>query len=214
MSSSYAPLPPTRPAEPARAADGAEEHASRAAAERARDAALVTRVLGGDDAAFGELVARHREWCLRVATRLLGCEDDAEDVVQVSLARAYRAIHQCTARDQFAPWLRKIVLRRCYSVHERRVRRARWVRPIESGDEQVGVESDVRRVELRLDIARAMAALPEYYRDAVTMRYLVGLDYREMTAATGVGCSALKMRVQRGCARLRDAMPPLRHDAA
>lgn len=192
----------------------AAAHETRAAAERAHDAALVSRVMTGDDAAFGELVMRHREWCVRVATRLLGCGEDAEDVVQLSLARAHRAIHQCTARDQFAPWLRKILLRRCYSVHERRTRRARWVRPMESADEQVGMNADARRLELRLDIARAMATLPDHYREAVTMRYLVGLDYREMTAATGVRCSALKMRVQRGCARLRDALPQLRHDAA
>ncbi|MGZ8493200.1 MAG: RNA polymerase sigma factor [Gemmatirosa sp.] len=213
-------MPPTHapPTPPRTAAERdpacAAERTARAAAERAHDAALVARAMAGDDAAFGELVARHRGWCRRVATRLLGCEDEAEDVVQVSLARAHRAIHQCTARDQFAPWLRKIVLRRCYSVHERRTRRGRWVRRIEAGDEQVGVDADVRHVELRLDVARAMAALPDLYRDAVTMRYLVGLDYREMTAATGVGCSALKMRVQRGCARLRDVLPPLRHDAA
>lgn len=206
--------PPTPPPSVEHEPEDAVTNASRTAAERAHDAALVARVMAGDDAAFGELVARHREWCVRVATRLLGCEDDAEDVVQVSLARAHRAIHQCTAREQFAPWLRKIVLRRCYSVHERRTRRARWVRPMESGDEQVGEDAELRRLELRLDVARAMEALPDYYRDAVTMRYLVGLDYREMTAATGVGCSALKMRVQRGCARLRAAMPPLHHDAA
>ncbi|MGZ8471185.1 MAG: RNA polymerase sigma factor, partial [Gemmatirosa sp.] len=80
-------MPPTHapPTPPRTAAERdpacAAERTARAAAERAHDAALVARAMAGDDAAFGELVARHRDWCLRVATRLLGCEDEAEDVV-------------------------------------------------------------------------------------------------------------------------------------
>ena len=194
--------------------DGASVRALREAEERRRDAELVTRALAGDAGAFDALVARHRPWCVRIATRLLDCRDEAEDVVQVSLARAHRALHQCAQPEQFAPWLRRILLRRCYSLHERRARRERWVRRMEPHDHEVGAERESHRVELRLDVARALATLPPLYRDAVTMRLLAGLDYDEMTAATGVGCSALKMRVQRGCARLRHALPHARHDAA
>jgi RNA polymerase sigma-70 factor, ECF subfamily len=193
---------------------GATLRALREAEERRRDVSLVTRAVDGDADAFDALVARHRPWCVRVATRLLGCRDEAEDVVQVSLARAHRAIGQCADREQFAPWLRRILVRRCYSVQERRARRERWVRRMEPADQEVGADREARRLEVRLDVARAMAALSPPYREAVAMRLLAGLDYREMTAATGVGCSALKMRVQRGCARLRHALPHLRHDDA
>lgn len=192
----------------------ATTHAPLAAPPPTTDGALVARVVAGDDAAFGELVTRHRAWCVRLATRLLGCADEAEDVVQVSFARAHRAIRQCTHREQFGPWLRRIVLRRCYSAHERRARRERWVRRMEPADQQVGADREARSLDVRLDLARALEALPACYRDAVAMRLLAGLDYREMTAVTGVGCSALKMRVQRGCARLRDALPHLRRDDA
>jgi len=202
------------PTAPPSVTTGATLRALREAEEQRHDATLVTRAVAGDAAAFAELVARHRPWCVRVAARLLDCRDEAEDVVQVSLARAHRAIGQCVHREQFAPWLRRILLRRCYSVHERRARRERWVRRLEPGDHEVGADREARRVEARMDVTRALATLPPAYRDAVAMRLLAGLDYREMTAATGVGCSALKMRVQRGCARLRHALPHLRHDDA
>ncbi|GLC25724.1 RNA polymerase sigma factor [Roseisolibacter agri] len=207
------PTHPT-PAAPLPITDGASLRALREAEERRRDAELVTRAVDGDAAAFEALVARHRPWCVRIATRLLECRDEAEDVVQVSLTRAHRALHQCVHREQFAPWLRRILLRRCYSVHERRTRRERWVRRMEPDDHEVGADREAHRVELRLDVVRAMATLPPAYRDAVVMRLLAGLDYHEMTAATGLGHSAMKMRVQRGCARLRRALPHLRHDAA
>jgi RNA polymerase sigma-70 factor (ECF subfamily) len=87
-----APTPPPpgpgAPFDPA--ADDRGATAAATAAADAADAALVRRVLAGDAEAFGALVARHHERCLRIAAHLVGDRTDAEDAVQEALLRAYR----------------------------------------------------------------------------------------------------------------------------
>ena len=57
-----------------------------------------------------------------------------------------------------------------------------------------------------MELERAMAVLPEDQREAFLLKYVEQLEYTEMSAITGVGVSALKMRVQRACTRLRQEL--------
>ena len=65
------------------------------------------------------------------------------------------------------------------------------------------VESDVEGMALRESIERAVAALDSEHREAFLLKHVEQLSYDEMAAATGIGVSALKMRVKRACERLR-----------
>ncbi|HVD04901.1 MAG TPA: sigma factor, partial [Gemmatimonadaceae bacterium] len=71
----------------------------------ATDAAVVRRVLAGDVEAFAVLVERHHQRCLRLAMRLVGSAQDAEEVVQDAFVRAYRALGRYEEREQFSAWL-------------------------------------------------------------------------------------------------------------
>jgi RNA polymerase sigma-70 factor (ECF subfamily) len=64
---------------------------------------------------------------------------------------------------------------------------------------------------LRYELSRALAALAPDQREAVVLRFGDDLTYDEMSAITGAGISALKMRVQRACARLRDLLLETSH---
>src|SRR4051812_26155938 len=66
------------------------------------DAADVQRVLAGDVEAYSALVDRYYDRCARFAIRMLGNRDDAEDALQATFLRAYRALNRYQERDRFS----------------------------------------------------------------------------------------------------------------
>src|SRR5436305_13600665 len=89
------------------------------------DAADVQRVLNGDVDAFAGLVDRYYARCARFAIRMLGNRDDAEDALQATFLRAYRALGKYQERDKFSAWLYRILTNQCRSVAVRRAHRER-----------------------------------------------------------------------------------------
>ena len=170
------------------------------------DAALVRRVLDGDPRAFTLLVDRHLQPCLRFATRMLGNRQDAEDVTQEALLRAYRAIATYDAAGNFRTWLFAILVNRCRTSL---LQRSRYVRRVLTDDDALLGATAVDRsgaTELRIEIERAVAQLEPDQREAFLLKHVEQLGYDEMAAVTGAGVSALKMRVKRACERLQELL--------
>ncbi len=163
------------------------------------DAHIIRTVLAGDAEAFAHLVDRYHARCLRVATHLLGDSDDAEDVVQEAFVRAYRHLSGYHERDRFGAWLLRIVVNQCRT---RATRDARYM-PFVSEQHDAPIADTTAAADQRAELAHALALLPPEQREAIVLRFAVELSYDEISTLTGVGISALKMRVQRACARLR-----------
>ena len=170
------------------------------------DETLVRRALDGDGRAFTALVDRHAGACLRYATRMLGSVEDAEDVTQDSLYRAYRALPTYEHSTAFRTWLMAIVINRCRSMLLYRGRREQRVRVDPDRVAAASVPSDGDNILAREVIDRALRDLDEELREAFLLKHVEQLTYDEMSEATGVGTSALKMRVKRACDRLRVAL--------
>lgn len=173
------------------------------------DAAVVDRIRGGESDAFGLLFERYHERCARLAMRLLGDPDDAADAVQDAFIRAYLSLDSYQERDRFGSWLMCIVANRCRSASDAARRRANiaaeWM--CACAEPPHAAEADRERdhaLAQRLD--EALGALPDATRAAVLRKYGDGVTYEEISADTGVGVSALKMRVSRGSAQLRRAL--------
>ncbi|HJQ22182.1 MAG TPA: RNA polymerase sigma factor [Gemmatimonadaceae bacterium] len=168
------------------------------------DADLVRAVLGGDDGAFTTLVDRHSRMCLRYATRMLGNEQDAEDVTQDAFVRAYRALGRFDASAEFRTWLMTILINRCRSAAGSRARRDGML--VRDDDVTASVAANGDDGATRDAIERALARLEPKQREAFLLKHIEELSYEEMRDATGVGVSALKMRVQRACERLQQLL--------
>jgi RNA polymerase sigma-70 factor (ECF subfamily) len=168
------------------------------------DAELVVRTRAGDPDAFGTLVSRYYDACWRFAYHMLGERADAEDVVQDSFLRAYLAIGRYDERDQFRGWLFRILTNQCRNALTSRGRRSRRF-----VQDEVALESaPAPPLGLALGVEdaglmRALSQLDPLQREALLLKYAEGLEYGEMSAMTGAGESALKMRVKRGSERLR-----------
>ena len=182
------------------------------AKEMSDDAADVQRVLAGDVDAYAALVDRYYDRCARFAIRMLGNRDDAEDALQATFLRAYRALNRYQERDRFSAWLYRILVNQCRSVAARRTHRERvFVReeayllnapdqtPNWSGEEEEFVQ-------------RVLAELEPLLREAFLLKHIEEMSYEEMSALTGVGVSALKMRVKRACDRLRERWERIKDD--
>ena len=87
------------------------------------DSSLAARARSGDRAAFDALVERHYAACTRLAWRLLGRRQDAEDAVQEAFLRAWRAIGRYEEQRCFRAWLMRILVNRCRTSGARRSRR-------------------------------------------------------------------------------------------
>jgi RNA polymerase sigma-70 factor (ECF subfamily) len=175
------------------------------------DAEQVARVLAGEVAAFAVLVDRYHGDCLRFALRMLGDRHDAEDAVQETFLSAYAALGRYRERHLFRSWLYRILINRCRSVGRERQRRLR--RFVEDGEaiERAPAGDHGGDPGLRDALQIALDRLEPRLREAVVLKYGEGLEYREMSALTGTGISALKMRVKRACEALRPMLDGQRH---
>jgi len=167
------------------------------------DATLVRRVLDGDTAAFTMLVDRHAAACTRFATRMLGNREDAEDATQETFLRAYRSLARYEERQTFRTWLFQILINRCRTAAVRRQRRHRMFLVDDTAIAAASVRPAVDAGDLRAELRRAIDALDPDQREAFLLKHVEQLSYDEMAAATGVGVSALKMRVKRACDRMQ-----------
>ena len=163
---------------------------------------LVHAARGGDVRAFAALVDAYYARCLRFALHMLASRSDAEEAVQDTFVRVYKALPQYEEREAFEPWLFRILANRCRTAGARERRHAEVV---EYGDvpERPAANGHDEAIAWREEIGIALAALPGDQREAFLMRHVEDLSYEDMSVATGAGVSALKMRVKRACDALR-----------
>jgi RNA polymerase sigma-70 factor (ECF subfamily) len=176
------------------------------------DALVVAAVLAGETDAFSVLVGRYRNSYARYAVRMLGTLEDAEDALQLAFVRAYRHLDRCRDPDRFGAWLHRIVVNECRTLARRRDRRdRRHSFPDFAFDAQMDGRPEGDAL-LRDEIQRALETLDLGQREAFILKHVEGMSYEQMTQITGIGESALKMRVKRARDHLRELLEGVHHD--
>jgi RNA polymerase sigma-70 factor, ECF subfamily len=168
------------------------------------DAALVARTLGGDLGAYAALMARYRDKFGGYAFHMLGNREDAQEAMQDSFVRAYRALGACRQPDRFGAWLFRILVNRCRTVRRRLQRDRRFDADLPDDIAAGGSRPD--SFEWRDEIGQALGRLRPHYREAFLLRYVEGLEYSEMSEMTGAKEPALRMRVKRASDQLRELL--------
>jgi RNA polymerase sigma-70 factor (ECF subfamily) len=166
----------------------------------ALDRELLLRHVGGDPAAFSELVRRHQSRLWAVAIRTLGDREEAADAVQDALLSAYRAAGSFRGDAKVSTWLHRIVVNACLD----RVRRqqARPTVPLPEDDRHPAAGDAIANRELATDLDRALAVLPAEQRAAVVLVDAQGYPLDEVSRLLGVPLGTVKSRCSRGRARL------------
>jgi RNA polymerase sigma factor CnrH len=173
------------------------------------DAALVKRALGGEDAAFAQLMGRHKQWAYRFVRRYVGNPDDAYDVLQDTFFSAWLALSRYEPSRPFDIWLRRIALNKCRDRARREAVRRVFARV--SGDEAEGLElSDpgagpealVATEQEVEQLERSIALLPRSLKEPLLLTALEGLSHQQAAEVLGTNAKAVEMRIYRARERL------------
>jgi RNA polymerase sigma-70 factor (ECF subfamily) len=113
---------------------------------------------------------------------------------------------QCEDPERFGAWLFRILVNRCRTVGARRGRRARTFVTDDTALLGAAEDHPAEQSAWREEIDRALQQLRPDQREAFLLKYVEEMGYDEMSQLTGVGVSALKMRVMRACERLRELL--------
>ena len=173
--------------------------------DRNGDGTLLAAFKAGHGDAFEEIVRRHYPGLLRVAEQRCGSGALAEDAVQAALVRAHRYLKGDGAVENLGAWLRRIVHNCSTDLVTRRSKSPH------SLDVDVAAPEDttLERGELRAIVADAIERLPAIYREPLRMRYLHGLEAREVAAQLNDNLHSIKSRIARGRRELRRRLEPV-----
>jgi len=183
------------------------------------DAAAVALARDGNSEAFRGLVERHSRTVYRLAHRMTGSPQDAEDVVQETFLKAYKQLSRFESRANFGTWLHRIAVN-C-SIDLIRSRPHREAAQDAADLEQHGAASEATdpggasperlmlSTEVQERITAAMSGLSEMERAAFVLRHFEGQSIEEISRALNLKTNATKHSIFRAVRKMRVALEPL-----
>ncbi|MFZ6774758.1 RNA polymerase sigma factor RpoE [Undibacterium sp. SXout7W] len=188
--------------------------------ERDIDQLLVERVQRGDKKAFELLVSKYQRKLMRLVSRLVYDQAEAEDVVQEAFIKAYRALPNFRGDSAFYTWLYRIGVNTAknHLVTQGRRTPTSTDADIEEAETFVDAEGlrDINTPESLLaskqiaeTVNAAMASLPEELRNAITLREIEGLSYDEIAEAMLCPIGTVRSRIFRAREAIADKLRPI-----
>lgn len=165
-----------------------------------RDEQLVDAALAGDPAAFATLVSRSRDQVEGLARRMVG--DDAEDLVQEAVLRAYLGLPQLRDPARFSAWLCGIAVNVAKMWLRRRAREMRM-------DSEPSWDGGFEAREALQLVRDAVKVLPSGQREAVLMHYVDDLSCDDIATLLQTSPAAVRVRLHRARQQLRQQLAPL-----
>ena len=177
----------------------------------------VERARAGDSEAFRLLVEQHSRSIFRLAFRMTGNEQDAEDVVQETFLRAFKQLDRYEARSSFSTWLFRIASN--YSLDLIRMRKRHEDKRERGTDEErdilqsipmdtPGPERIAYGSQVRDRVNAALNELSAQERTAFVLRHFEGMSIEEIGSALGTGSNATKHSIFRAVQKLRKSLEP------
>jgi RNA polymerase sigma-70 factor (ECF subfamily) len=178
--------------------------------ENDEDRALVTRFLvARDDAAFRALYRRHAPATYRFATRLAGTTAVGEDLHQESWIRAVERLASFRGESSLRTWLCGVVLNRWREIRRSGTETRAPAPPGGFGaeDEEAIVET-TRPIDeaTRIDLERAVLALPDGYREVFVLHDLYGYTHDQIAQRIGIEPGTSKSQLSRARRTLRERL--------
>jgi RNA polymerase sigma-70 factor (ECF subfamily) len=171
------------------------------------DEALVQACQRGEVEAFRTLFEQYREPVFRLAYRLTGNADDAEDLAQEIFVRVFERIGTFRGESAFSTWLYRLAMNVCLN-HRRQpqTRESLDVLENEPTDGAANPAAVYAQRELSEQLQTAVAALPENLRSVFVLVGMEDLSYQQAAEVLGLTVEAVRMRMSRARRTLRETL--------
>ncbi len=174
------------------------------------DESAVAAVRGGDAERYRELVERHERRVFAVAWSRLGDAALAEEVTQEAFIRAYRRLWLLGDGAKFAGWVNSIARRIAINLglrHRRELnKRERWALENPEISTEADSPDEANPLHTPETLRQTLAALPAAHRECLVLFYLEGKSGAEAAAALGISETALRVRLHRARAAMRERL--------
>ena len=182
------------------------------------DVQLIQRVLAGDGTAFSALVKKYQRSVHALVWRKIGDFHIAEDITQETFLKAYQRLSTLKKPQRFASWLYVIAANHCSTwLRKKRL----WTQSLEETNSAqlekatysgyVIEENERTTAEAQREVVKKLLAkLQESERTVITLHYLGGMNYEEISEFLGVSVAAIKNRLYRARNRLKKEEPMIR----
>ncbi|MCY3741923.1 MAG: sigma-70 family RNA polymerase sigma factor [Candidatus Poribacteria bacterium] len=182
------------------------------------DAELIQRVLEGDDTAFSVLVKKYQKPVHALVWRKIGDFHIAEDITQDTFLKAYQRLSTLKKPQRFASWLYVIATNYCKMRIRKKRLSTQSLEDINSTTLEsatysgyVIAENEQETAEAQREVVKKLLAkLQESERTVITLHYLGGMTYKEISEFLGVSVGTIKTRVYRARQRLKKEEPMIR----
>ncbi len=155
-----------------------------------------------DPNSYEELVRRYQRRLYNLAYRLTGDGDEAQDLAQEALVRAYTALPRFRQGERFSPWVYKIAVNLCINYLRRRKFQVPLNEEAPFVDASLTPEQALEKEETRAAVQKAIMALPEQYRTVVLLRHQQELPYADIAETLGLPLGTVKTHLFRARAML------------
>jgi RNA polymerase sigma-70 factor (ECF subfamily) len=172
---------------------------------------LIEAAMGGDSAAFGDLVRRYQDRLYTAVVHIVGCRAEAEDVVQDAFVHAFTKLRTFKQNSQFYTWLYRIA----FNVSISRRRRKRIEVSVEENRELTGGEpldtasspsEPLEQAERKERLQLALSRLTEEHRSIIILRHMEEFSYEDIAAVLAIEVGTVRSRLHRARAALLEQL--------
>ncbi|WUR16304.1 RNA polymerase sigma factor RpoE [[Empedobacter] haloabium] len=188
--------------------------------DRESDQLLVERVQAGERQAFDLLVSKYQRRLMRLVARIVRDPAEAEDVVQETFIKAFRALRHFRGDAAFYTWLYRIGINTAKNYLSTQSRRTSGAADVEAAAAEAGEggggprdintpESVLASKQIAQTVNAAMDALPVDLRTAILLREIEGMSYEEISAIMSCPIGTVRSRIFRAREVIAEKLRPL-----
>jgi len=184
---------------------------------------LIKKLQVGHHSAFKELFQTYSAMVFNVCFRMLGNQQEAEDVTQDVFFKVYKSVRQFRCESKLSTWLYRIAINFCLD-YQRRKKRERLLSLDfifeNPGQEECGVvaasedglDAMLEKSEIERIVQNAINSLPKHQRVALTLQMYEGLPYQEIAEVMNCSVASVESRLHRAKQNLYKKLSPLIKD--
>ena len=168
-------------------------------------AKVIDRCINGDQKAFFEIYQLYSKAMFNICHRIMGNQQEAEDVLQEAFVNAFKNIHSYQGKASFGAWLKKIVVNKAISYL-----RKQQLELVELEDRfELKTEEEVNDIDLVMKVETirdAIQKLPNGFRVVFSLYLLEGYDHKEISEILEISESTSKSQYNRAKKKLREIL--------